>query len=210
MTITESIIAFIVAGGLLTIVPGLDTALVLRTSAAEGIKKAGLAALGVNVGCLAWGVAVAFGLGALIATSHLAYDILKWSGAIYLAWLGLYLLIKPRNNFSIASKGSTLQKEKDLGWFWKGICGNLLNPKVGIFYISFLPQFIPQGVPVAAYTVLLAVIHAILGLLWFSLLLLASQPLTRGLKNPKIIRRLDRLTGGLFLGFGIKIALSSR
>ncbi|WP_198009892.1 LysE family transporter [Legionella tunisiensis] len=62
----------------------------------------------------------------------------------------------------------------------------------------------------AGYTFLLALIHALLGTLWFSLLILASQPLTRGLKNPKVIQFLDRLTGGLFIGFGVKIALSSR
>lgn len=211
MTVSESLIAFVLAGGLLTIVPGLDTALVLRTSAAEGAKKAGFAAIGVNIGCLTWGAAVAFGLGALISASQLAYELLKWVGAFYLAWLGLQFLLRPRTDFSgVTGVGQSGQKISDFSWLWKGFLGNLLNPKVGIFYVSFLPQFIPQDMPIAGYTFLLALIHSLLGMLWFALLILASQPLTRGLKNPKVIQTLDRLTGGLFIGFGLKIALSSR
>jgi threonine/homoserine/homoserine lactone efflux protein len=93
VTVVQALSAYMVAAGLLTITPGLDTALVLRTAAVEGPKRAVFAALGINFGCLVWGAAVALGLGALRAASTLAVNVLKWIGAAYLVWLGLNLLL---------------------------------------------------------------------------------------------------------------------
>lgn len=87
------------------------------------------------------GVAVACGLGALIAVSELAYDLLKYCGAAYLCWLGIGMLLHPRKG--MATSESTGNRQTN--WLLKGMTGNMLNPKVGIFYVSFLPQFIPQG-----------------------------------------------------------------
>jgi threonine/homoserine/homoserine lactone efflux protein len=211
MTVTQSLVAYVLAAGLLTITPGFDTALVLRTSTIEGPRQAALAAAGVIIGCLIWGGAVAFGLGALLAASELAYEILKWAGAAYLAWLGLQLICRPRAEFSPeAAAGATAPLTSQSGWFWKGLLGNLLNPKVGVFYVSFLPQFVPTGVPVPGYTFMLAMIHVVLGAIWCMALILASQPLVWALRRPKVIKTLDRLTGCVFIGFGAKLALSSR
>ncbi|HEY2480744.1 MAG TPA: LysE family transporter, partial [Caulobacteraceae bacterium] len=100
MTLTQSLLAFVAAAAILTVTPGLDTALVLRTAAVGGAKRGAAAALGIGLGCLVWGASVALGLGALIAASHAAYTLLKLAGAAYLAWLGLNLLIKPRHGLS--------------------------------------------------------------------------------------------------------------
>lgn len=159
MPIADNLIAFTLAATLLTLTPGLDTALILRTATVEGRKQGVRAALGINAGCLLWGAAVAFGLGALIAVSELAYNILKYCGAAYLAWLGLNMLLHPRQ--SLAPAGEDGQRAGN--WFFKGMMGNLLNPKVGIFYVSFLPQFIPQGQPLVAWTFGLVSIHVALG-----------------------------------------------
>ena len=97
MTLATALALFMVAAGLLTITPGLDTAMVLRTAALESARRAGLAALGVVCGCLAWGAAVALGLGVLLAASETAYTALKWAGAAYLAWLGINLILRPRS-----------------------------------------------------------------------------------------------------------------
>src|SRR5262249_37715155 len=96
------------------------------------------------------------------------------------------------------------------GAFARGALTNLLNPKVGIFYVSFLPQFIPAGVSVAPFTLLLGAIHAVLGLIWFLTLIAATRPLTQWLRRPAVVRRLDRMTGGIFIAFGVRLAIESR
>jgi threonine/homoserine/homoserine lactone efflux protein len=198
----QSLIAFAFAAGLLTITPGLDTALVLRT-AAEGGRRAFAAALGICLGCLAWGALVAFGLGVLIEASEIAYRVLKWIGAAYLLYLGLRLILVARHQAGIDSPPPARAN-----WFLRGLLTNLLNPKVGAFYVSFLPQFVPAGADVAMTTLLLAAVHAGLGLLWFLLLIGATRPLARLLRDPRLVRALDRLTGGVLVFFGLKLALS--
>lgn len=206
MTIAQALIAFCLAAGLLTIAPGMDTALVLRTAAAEGPKGGGLAALGIVMGCLTWGAAVALGLGALLAASELAFTVLKWAGALYLMWLGLNLLFKPRSRFELGQAGRGPPRSRR-SWLWRGYLTNLLNPKVGVFYVSFLPQFLPAHVAAGPFIFLLAVLHALMGIVWFGLLVIATRPIARALKRPAVIRRLDRLTGLVFVGFGVKLAL---
>lgn len=199
-----SLIAFTLAAALLTVTPGLDTALVLRTAASEGPRPAFLAGLGICLGCLVWGAVVALGLGALLAASELAYTVLRWLGAAYLVYLGVKLILSKREDFGLGDAGPAGSG----AWLWRGLLTNVLNPKVGVFYVSFLPQFIPAGTNVPAMTFLLAAIHAGLGLIWFAALILATQPLAKALRTPRVVRTLDRLTGGLFLLFGAKLALS--
>jgi threonine/homoserine/homoserine lactone efflux protein len=188
------------------VTPGLDTALVLRTATAEGPRRAWAAALGICLGCLAWGAIVAAGLGALLAASELGYAVLKWVGAFYLMWLGLTLLFSRRSGFGEAE--AQRSSANAATWFRRGLLTNLLNPKVGVFYVSFLPQFVPAGASVPATTLLLAAIHAALGLAWFAALILATRPLATALRRPRTIRWLDRATGAVFLLFAGRLALS--
>jgi len=206
MPTVDNLIAFTLAATLLTLTPGLDTALILRTATVEGRQQGMRAALGINAGCLLWGAAVAFGLGALIAVSALAYNILKYCGAAYLAWLGVNMLLRPRQ--SLAPAGEDGQRAAN--WFLKGLMGNLLNPKVGIFYVSFLPQFIPQGQPLVAWTFGLVSIHVVLGLLWALLLIGATRPLAGLLRRDKVIQWMDRATGLVFVLFAARLALGKR
>ena len=209
MTVVQSLLAFVLAAGLLVITPGLDTALVLRTSAIEGPRRAGFAAIGIGISCLVWGVAVSVGLGALLAASEVAYTALKWIGAVYLVWLGIGLIRNPRTAFArdtTATKAPAHNRAS--GWLVKGMLTNILNPKVGVFYVTFLPQFVPAGVPVAGYTFLLASVHVALSVFWFALLIGASVPLGRALGRPAVVRAMDRLAGCVFVGFGAKLALS--
>lgn len=206
MSITENLLAFTLAATLLTLTPGLDTALVLRTATVEGKRQALRAALGINAGCLLWGAAVAFGLGALIAVSELAFNLLKYCGAAYLAWLGLNMLLRPRRAFAPAN----VDGNPGANWFLKGLLGNVLNPKVGIFYVSFLPQFIPQGQPLVLWTFGLVSIHVVLGLVWSLLLIGATRSLAGVLQREKVIQWMDRTTGMIFVLFAARLALSRR
>jgi threonine/homoserine/homoserine lactone efflux protein len=209
MSIEQALLSFTLAAGLLTITPGLDTALVLRTSAVEGGKQAMLAGIGICFGCLLWGVAASFGLSALLAVSGFAYKVLRIVGAIYLGYLGIKLVVRA---FASTSSNSAVEPEEYASrdgslWFKRGLLTNLLNPKVGVFYLSFLPQFIPTGVPVWSFSVLLALIHATEGLLWFLLLTNATELISSWLRQRRVVMALDSLMGAILIAFGLKLVL---
>ncbi|CAM6729939.1 MULTISPECIES: LysE family translocator [Enterobacter] len=206
MTVHDSLLAFSFAALLLTLTPGLDTALILRTSCAEGGKKAFQAALGIDAGCFIWGALVALGLGALLAVSEMAYTVLKVCGAAYLSWLGLQLLIRPRSSFSHTGGNNSAQGN----WFIRGMLGNVLNPKMGIFYVSFLPQFIPTGHSPLIWTFVLVSIHVAIGTMWSATLILSTHFASAILKKSHVVKVMDRATGGLFLCFAAKLAVSTR
>jgi threonine/homoserine/homoserine lactone efflux protein len=206
MTLPQALIAFVFAAGILTITPGLDTAIVLRSSALEGRRAGIAAAAGITLGLMVWGAASAVGLTALLAASSLAYMALKWIGAAYLIILGLTMLLKPKS--AAEPETGTAGVHVAALWLRRGLLTNLLNPKVGVFYVAFLPQFTPAGVPAGPFIVLLVAIHILLTVVWFTALIAATQPLGRLLRRPKIARRLNRLTGLVFIGFGAKLAFS--
>lgn len=199
------LIPYLIAITLLTITPGLDTTLIIRTATIEGKAKAFQAALGITLGCIVWGVVVACGLGALLMTSDLAFNMLKWMGAAYLAWLGLNLLLKPRTQLADINDTTNTQN-----WFIKGFLGNLLNPKVGVFYLSFLPQFIPHTASSVIWTMGLVMIHVVIGIIWSIILISAMQSISAYLKRPKFIKYMDRITGSIFILFALKLAFSKR
>jgi threonine/homoserine/homoserine lactone efflux protein len=210
MTVEQALLSFTLAAGLLTITPGLDTALVLRTAAVEGGKQALLAGIGICFGCLLWGTAASFGLSAVLAVSSFTYNVLRIVGAIYLGYLGIKLFIRA---FASTSSNSTAEPalEEDKGrdksrWFKRGLLTNLLNPKVGVFYLSFLPQFIPAGVQVWSFSILLALIHATEGFLWFLLLANATESLSGWLRQRKVVMALDTTMAAIFIAFGLRLA----
>lgn len=205
---TTTLFSFLFAITILTLTPGFDTALVLRSAVAQGVKRASVTALGITLGCLVWGVAVGFGLGALLLASEMAYNLLKWLGAAWLLYLGLKLLLKPRQTV-IDTQQPALQQGY-LACFSRGLLGNLLNPKVGIFYVSFLPQFIPAGASVALWCSLMALAHMLLGLIWNAVLIGGSHYFAGHLRKPRVLKVMDRLTGCVFIGFAAKLALSRR
>jgi threonine/homoserine/homoserine lactone efflux protein len=208
-------LAFTLAAAVLTVTPGLDTALVLRTAVVEGPARAMVAGLGICCGLFGWGLLVSAGLGALLAVSELAFDALRIAGALYLLYLGTRLLLRlraPASPMAIDPDGGegTGRDVERRRWFIRGVLTNLLNPKVGAFYVTFLPQFIPAGVNVVGFSLLLALIHAVEGVLWFALLTRASTAARRWLVRPTVQRTLDGVTGGLFLLFGVRLAVEYR
>jgi len=202
MTVLASLFAFLLAASLITVTPGLDTALVLRATASEGRRAGWWAALGVGAGCLVWGAAVALGLGAVLAASSRLFALIRVAGAAYLIWMGVRLILSRREGFTDPAAPAPRGHP-----FRRGLLTNLLNPKAGVFYVSFLPQFVPVGVSFGPWCFLLAAIHVALGLAWFSLLIGATHGVRRLLDRRGAVRTIDRVTGLVFLGFGADLAL---
>ena len=209
MTLTQSLLAFSLAAALLAATPGVDTALVLRALVAWGARRAMQAALGIAAGCLVWGVVVALGLGALLTASTLAFNLLKAVGAAYLLWQGVKLLLR-RSGTDLTPTTSTAEAPTPAhgSAFWTGFLTNVLNPKVGVFYVTLLPQFVVSEVPAGPYIFALAGIHVGLSLLWFVLLIAAARPLQRWLARPRVQTALDRITGGVFVAFGLRLVVA--
>jgi threonine/homoserine/homoserine lactone efflux protein len=207
-------LAFSVAAALLTLTPGLDTMFVVRTSIASGARIGLVGGLGVCLGTLLWASASAAGVTAVLVASRAAYDVLRIGGAAYLTFVGLRMLWRSR-----AGRAAVASNEPaGTGWtpgrsasgleaFRTGLFTNLLNPKVGVFYVTLLPQFVPKQAPVFAFSLLLASIHALQGIVWFAVLTAATTRVRRLFGRPGIKRGLDRVTGVVFVGFGARLAL---
>lgn len=204
MDISTAITSFALVVALLTLTPGLDTALILRTSLVSGKRPAWGVVTGIQVGTLAWGVLAAVGLSSLLAASQLAYEILRWAGVAYLVWMGARMVWQSRA--PLEPVPAEAQAGGFLLGFRRGLTTNLLNPKVGAFYVAMLPQFIPDGAPHAAMGLLLAGVHVAEGLLW-SLVLIAFATFVGGaLRTPRVRRALDRVTGVVIIAFGVRLA----
>lgn len=208
--------SFAVVAGLMTIIPGLDTALVVRTAVAQDRRHGFAVALGINTGVLIWGAAAAVGVSALLVASRLAYDAVRAAGAVYLVWLGTVMLWrtwKRREPRCDAATGQPLPArplESAFRSWLRGITTNLLNPKIGVFYVAVLPQFIPAHASHLLMGLALAGIHDAEGITWFTMLISAAHLARRFLNSSRTHKAMDRITGAVLIGFGLKLALSSR
>jgi threonine/homoserine/homoserine lactone efflux protein len=212
VSITEAVLAFALVAGLLTLVPGLDTALVLRSTVTRS-RSHGFAALaGIQLGRLVWGAAAAGGAAALLAASQAAYRALTVAGAVYMIWLGASMLWKSFRGArdAVAEPDVPLPaggRWRDLG---TGLGTNLLNPKVGVFYVAAIPQFVPDGVNPLLMGALLAGVHCVLGTAWLSLVVLGAGHAGPRLRRSRAVRWVDRVTGGVLVVFGARLAAGAR
>jgi threonine/homoserine/homoserine lactone efflux protein len=201
------LLAFIAAASILTVTPGVDTAMVLRSAALDGPRSGVAAAIGIVIGCFIWGASVSLGLGSLLQASELAYTVVKCAGAAYLIWFGARMLWKPRQ--SLTDDINAGQPAGAISALRRGFLTNILNPKIGVFYVTFLPQFVPRGASIAGYSFFLASIHVALTLVWYAILIAAMVPLGRFLRIPLVVKTMDRVAGGVFVAFGIKLVTST-
>ena len=221
--------SFAVVAGLVTIIPGLDTALVVRTTVTQGRRRGFAAAFGINTGVLVWGVAAAAGVSALLAASQLAYDVVRAAGAAYLVWLGTTMLWRTwtrrdtavrdtavrgtaRREATAADAQPVTSRPQDsvVRTWLRGTTANLLNPKIGAFYLAMLPQFIPAHASHLLMGLALAGIHDAEGFIWFTALISAVHFARGFLDSNRVHKIMDRITGTVLIGFGLKLALSSR
>lgn len=211
MSLTHAVLSFAVLGALLTITPGLDTALVLRTAVTMGRGPAFATAVGVGAGALTWGAAAAVGVSALLTASTTAYTVLRFAGAAYMIYLGARMIISLRSRRA-GDEVPEAGPRRATVWntFGRGLLTNLLNPKVGAFYVAVLPQFVPAGASPLGVGVLLALVHDLEGLLWFAAIITGAQALRGHLRRRSVRRAVDGGTGAVLIGFGLKLGLSSR
>jgi threonine/homoserine/homoserine lactone efflux protein len=197
--------AFFFAATLVALAPGPDNLMVLSLGMARGRKPGVAFALGCALGCLNHTLLAALGISALIAASPLAFGVLKVAGGFYLLWLGIQTLRNARA--SGALPGGATPSESAVRLFAKGLVANAINPKVILFFLAFLPQFVDgarghAGWQIAqlglVFTVVSALVFAAIG--WF-----AGAIGERLARNPMLGARLDRVAGGIFVALGAKL-----
>ncbi|HEY2985315.1 MAG TPA: LysE family translocator [Jatrophihabitantaceae bacterium] len=213
MTLVSAVLSFAVLAGLLTVIPGLDTALVLRSALTQGKRPAFATALGITVGTLLWGAAAAVGVSALLLASTAAYTALRVVGAAYMVFLGgrmLWTALRRRATVGAAPVPDDVSAPSIWRAWTRGLLTNLLNPKIGAFYVAVLPQFIPAGTSHLAVGVLLALVHDVEGMLWFTAVIFGAASIRAWLLRRSAQRAVDGTTGVALIGFGVKLGLSAR
>src|SRR5437764_5544104 len=200
-----AIAAFTAAAALLVIAPGPDTLLVLRNTVRRG-RRAGFAtAAGTVTGLLVWGAAAALGLAALLRASRVGFTVVRLLGAAYLICLGLTMIFARRDRAERPDPEREIAPDRSTGTrapYLTGVATNLFNPKVGVFFISFLPVFVPRGAPVGPTSALFGAIFVLEGILWLTTLVLVGGRLGALLTRPLVQRRIERIAGVFMIGFG--------
>jgi RhtB (resistance to homoserine/threonine) family protein len=208
MIVDPRLYAFIGVAAVLTILPGADMALVTRNVLAVGRRRTMLTIVGICAGCMIHATASALGLSAILATSAAAFNVVKTLGAAYLAWIGVQSIHEARASTPVSASGAT--PHSGAGPFLQGFLTNLLNPKVAIFYLTFLPQFISQGEPVLKKSFLLAAIHIVLGFVWLTAYAWFVDRLGAVLTRPSVKAWLERTVGALLIALGVRLAWARR
>jgi threonine/homoserine/homoserine lactone efflux protein len=207
VSFATAVLSFALVALALTLTPGLDTALVLRSALTRSRREAAATAAGIVTGLFVWGAAAAVGISALLTASHLAYDALRYAGAAYLLWFGLRLVVRAVRGAPVSDPDADVQSS-----VWRaarqGLVTNLLNPKVGVFYVALLPQFLPAGSAPLGMGLLLAGVHGLISVVWFAVLIVLAAALGRWLRRPATVRAIDGVTGTTLVGFGVKLALT--
>jgi threonine/homoserine/homoserine lactone efflux protein len=204
---------FVLSGWLLNLTPGPDVLYIVSSALRSGVRAGIVAALGITAGCFVHIVAAGLGVSALMATSAMAFSVLKWVGAAYLLYVGVRLLLSKAPDAIKIEAGSadsvTAGGLKSL--FFRGFWTNALNPKVALFFLAFVPQFIAPGAahPTVAFLLLGVLFNLNAIPINIGYALLAAWAAQRTAAIQRGMHWLDRLAGALFVGFGIKLALSA-
>lgn len=204
----RAVVEFAAAAALIVLLPGPDTFVVIRNLLRGGRRRAALTAGGVLSGLAVWVAAAALGLSALLRASHTGYDVLRFTGAAYLLWVGIHSIVARAGG--VSGDPSALRARPLLGsGYLSGLATDLLNPKVGVFFISFLPAFVPRGADVGAATGAFGAVFIAETLLYFVVLVAIADRVVRLLGDARKRRLLDRAAGLVFVGFGVRLATES-
>ncbi|MCJ0766088.1 LysE family translocator [Variovorax terrae] len=209
----DHLLLFIAAGLLLNLTPGPDVLYIVTHALRRGARAGVVAAFGITAGCFVHIGAAAIGVSALMAASATAFTVLKWAGAAYLVWVGVRMLLSRQSPDAIDFVASNDPPARTLGLktiFFQGFWTNALNPKVALFFLAFLPQFIAPGAEHKALSFLLLGLLFNFNGLWVNIgwALVAAWAAARVGAVRRGMHWLERAAGALFIGFGLKLALS--
>ncbi len=204
------LLAFAAVAGVLILTPGPDMALVTRNTVALG-RRAGLqTSLGVCAGVLVHGCAAALGLSAIVRSSATAFTVLKLAGAAYLIWLGAQALWRSRRGAEPAPAPGSERRLGASSPFRQGLLSNVLNPKLAVFFLTLLPQFIDSQESAATRSLLLAAVYAGLCLVWLCTFTLLMSRMREALRSPRVVRIVERVTGSVLILVGLRVAVDRR
>jgi threonine/homoserine/homoserine lactone efflux protein len=199
---------FILSGLLLNITPGPDTAYIIGRSVQLGWRGGAAAALGISCGCLVHVFGAAMGLSALLAASSAAFTLVKWIGAAYLCFIGVQMLLSRPGpaaaEMAIEQRAIALRQV-----FWQGVVTNVLNPKVALFFLAFLPQFVAADAPHKPLAfAMLGLIFIFNGTLWcLGVAVFAAKAAGRIRKSGQALAWINRALGALFVSLGVRVAM---
>lgn len=212
--ITSQILIFTGIVAVLTLTPGIDTMLVIRNVLARGRNAGFFTSLGICSGLFCHATLSALGVSIILVRSATIFEAVKLIGAGYLLFLGVRSLWQTWRTGHVARafKSNPVASQHVSAWrsVREGFLTNVLNPKVAIFYLAFLPQFINRGDPVLAKSLLLASIHFLLSIIWLSLMTLFLGKLSALLTRPAVQRALETVTGLILIAFGVRLVLEKR
>jgi threonine/homoserine/homoserine lactone efflux protein len=207
--VTQDPLLFVGIAALLTITPGADMAMVSRSVLIGGRREAFATTLGILAGCLVWALVSAAGVAAVLAASRTAYDALRLAGAAYLVWLGVQSLLAARRGDRPSAELDRVGARRPSP-FRQGLLTNLFNPKIAIFYSTFLPQFIGPGDPALLLSVVLAGVHIAFGLIWLTVYAWLLDRAVTAFASSRVRRALDALTGTVLVALGLRLAAERR
>jgi threonine/homoserine/homoserine lactone efflux protein len=199
--VISTLISFLGVAVLLSLLPGPATALVVRSAAVHGRREAFHTVLGNSTGILFWALASVLGISALVAASEAAFAVLKIAGAVVLVYLGVQAL-RGGSVESVPKPARTA--------YAQGLLTSGANPKLAVFFIALLPQFVPDGAPVLAWTLAMAAILIAVDLVYFTALAWVVSRAKRTLVGSRLARRVEQLTGAVMIALGVRVALESR
>jgi RhtB (resistance to homoserine/threonine) family protein len=205
------IVSFALAAAVLTVAPGQDTMLVVRNVLRGGRRDGVITTVGICSGLFMHATLSALGLSIVLMHSAAAFQLLKAAGACYLVWLGVRSLagaLRRPDDPADPERGLAINAARPRRCFLEGLLSNVLNPKTAVFYLAFLPQFIRPTDPVLQKSLLLAGIHYVEAIVWLVLVSVAVDRMRRLFLTSTIRRWLDGLCGTLFVGFGLRLALT--
>jgi len=203
-----AIVGFAAASALIILLPGPDTLVVLRALLREGRPQARRTVAGVLTGLSMWVGGAVLGLSALLRASHDGYAALRIAGAVYLCALGIQAFRSRGATAELTSSPSEARRRGLIGTGYRaGLTTDLLNPKVGVFFVTFLPAFVPHGEPIGLVTLVFGAVFVLETGLYFVIFLKFADRLMATMRRERVRQVLDRCTGAILLGFGLRLGL---